>query len=452
MSETLSELESDPLDGAEILDELRGLITQYVVMPSPEAADAVTLFIAATHAQPAWEHAGRLVIKSPVKRCGKTRLQEVCRETVHRALPTTNISPAALARSLDDDDPPTLILDEADAVWGRRDQRAEGAEDLRGILNSGHSRGWPYVRWDVQGRRAEECNTFAMAVLGGIGDLPDTIEDRAVVVAMRRRAPGEEVRSWRTRRAVPQLRAVRERLRAWVIDRQGSLAEAEPELPAEDRAADVWEPLVAIADAAGADWPKRARAACRALSGAESAEDSGERLLMDIKTVFDTAHFLYSATIVARLSALEDAPWAEHTPRGESITPRALASLLRPYGVRPRDGREIAGPQRKGYYADDLADPWNRYTPQAYRRDNRDNRDIEDPHMSLPAETPVADAGSLSATHPRHDQRVADAEHHPRHIRDTQNPRSEHMSISNVADVADVADPRARPAEKGQTL
>ena len=223
----------------------------------------MTLFTAATHAQPAWEHASRLVVKSPIKRCGKTRAQEVARELVHKALPTTNISPAALARSINEDDPPTLILDEADTVWGKKDQRSEGAEDLRGILNAGHSRGWPYVRWDAAARRQEQCPTFAMAIIGGIGDMPDTIEDRAVVLSMRRRAPGESVAQWRTRRAVPQLRGVRDRLHAWVDAEHHRLADAEPELPAEDRAADVWEPLVAIADAAGGDWPARARKACQ---------------------------------------------------------------------------------------------------------------------------------------------------------------------------------------------
>ena len=131
------------LTGAELLGQVHAAFTRYVIFPSAEAADAVTLYTAATHAQAAWEHATRLVVEGPIKRCGKTRLQEVARELVHKALPTTNISPAALARSMSQDDPPTLILDEADTIWGKKDQRAEGAEDLRGIINSGHSAAGP---------------------------------------------------------------------------------------------------------------------------------------------------------------------------------------------------------------------------------------------------------------------------------------------------------------------
>ena len=117
--------DAEVIDGAELLDEVRAAYTRYVVFPSPEDADAAALYTAATHGQPVWEHATRLVVKSPIKRCGKTRLQEVARELVHHALPSTNISAAALARSINEHDPPTLILDEADTVWGKKDQRSE---------------------------------------------------------------------------------------------------------------------------------------------------------------------------------------------------------------------------------------------------------------------------------------------------------------------------------------
>lgn len=353
-----------PDSGAELLEQLHALLCRYVIFPSAESADAVTLWVAATHAQPAWEHATRLVIKSPLKRCGKTRLQEIISETCHKPLRTTNISVAALVRSISVDDPPTLILDEADAVFAtRRGERSESAEDLRGILNSGHSRGWPYIRYDAAARRSEECATFAMAVLGGIGDMPDTIEDRAVVISMRRRAPGETVSAFRRRRSIPPLQDLRARLAAWVQDQLDNLADTEPELPVEDRAADTWEPLAAIADAAGWDWPERARAACRALTGTAAPEDgtNGERLLADLRTVFEGTHFLYLGSIVDRLSEIEEAPWSDWY-RGEPIGSRALAKLLKPYGIASRTGREGGtGESKRGYYADDFRDAWSRY-------------------------------------------------------------------------------------------
>jgi hypothetical protein len=351
-------------EGAALLHELRAAITGYVILPSPEAADAVTLYIAATHAQTAWEHASRLVVKSPLKRCGKTRLQEVCRETVHNPLPTTNISAAALARSISEEDPPTLILDEADAVFGKRKgELREGAEDLRGIINAGHSRGWPYRRWNANRNSSEECATFAMAIIGGIGDMPDTIEDRGIVLAMRRRAPGEQVRQWRSRRAVPALRELRGRLHEWVGSVLPELESAEPELPAEDRAADVWEPLVAIADAAGGDWPDRARLACRMLTAGDDDPGSAgaeERILVDLAEVWSGHEdALFTSVILERLAKVEEAPWATWH-RGDPLSPRSLAGLLRPYGVRSVNVRSAAG-QAKGYRWADLVEPWRRY-------------------------------------------------------------------------------------------
>lgn len=376
--------------GTALLDELHAAITRYVILPSPETADAVTLFIAASHAQPAWEHATRLVVKSPLKRCGKTRLLEVCRETCHRPLPTSNTSVAAVARSISEDDPPTLIHDEADTVFGSKEKRQEGAEDLRGIYNSGHSRGWPYARWNAARNQREVYNTFAMLVIAGIGDMPDTIEDRSIVISMRRRAPGEHVSQWRSRRVVPKLRDLRERLHDWVRGQVDRLGEAEPDLPAEDRAADVWEPLVAVADAAGGDWPDRARMACKALVGDDPDDGSaGERLLNDLWGVFEETPTLPTSIIIERLCELEESPWSTWH-RGDKITPRALAELVKPYGVRSRN-LKVHGSVFKGYARADMADAWSRYLRYSATSG-------PSPQVGAVADG-VADGGTVAATH-----------------------------------------------------
>jgi hypothetical protein len=229
-----------PPDGAGLLAELHAALCRYVVLPSAEAADAVTLWIAASHAQPAWEHAPRLAVVSPLKRCGKSRLLDVVAETCHAPLITVNATIAAVVRSLGDD-PPTLLVDEADTLWGTKKQ-ADNNEDLRGLLNAGHQRNRPMLRWDVTSRSLEQLGTFAMAMLAAIGELPDTIMDRAVVVRMRRRAPGEHVDPYRTRRDAPPLNHVRDRLTTWAGEHLRELQHAQPAMPLEDRAADTWEP------------------------------------------------------------------------------------------------------------------------------------------------------------------------------------------------------------------
>jgi Protein of unknown function (DUF3631) len=350
--------------GAVLLDAVHAALTRYVVFPSGEAADAVALWVAATHAQAAWEHATRLVIKSPVRRCGKTRLLEVAQELCHQVLATTNISVAALVRSIELVDPPTIVLDEADGVFAtRRGERSEGAEDLRCILNAGHARGWPYIRWDAQAKRREECPTFAMAVLAGIGDMPDTIEDRAVVITLRRRAPGEQVAKFRRRHSIAPLKETKARLAEWVDGQVETLKDAEPQLPVEDRAADVWEPLVAIADQAGGHWPQRARDACTKLTGTNTADEAdATRLLTDIHAIFNGTEKLTTTAVLERLNADETRPWGGWH-RGIGLNARDLAKMLKPYGISPKKVR--LSPDESplmGYEATHFVDAWTRYT------------------------------------------------------------------------------------------
>ncbi len=344
--------------GARLLDELHQALTRYVVLPSPEAVDAVVLWITATHAAPAWNCAPRLDITSPVKRCGKSRLLDIIEATCYHPLLTVNISPAALVRSIGSD-PPTLLLDEADTVFGPK--AGDAHEDLRGILNAGHSRGRPYIRWDMASRQLENCPTFAMAALAGIGALPDTITDRAVVVPMRRRAPGELVDRYRERRDGEPLRVLGERLGEWTRAHMDDLSKAEPDMPVEDRAADTWEPLIVVADVAGGDWPARARRAALALTAEDDSDTTlGARLLADLRDVFGDRDAMHGETILGALHGIPEAPWGDYF--GRPMNARDMAKLLKPYIVSSTDVK-VDGVNKKGYRREHLHDPWTRYLP-----------------------------------------------------------------------------------------
>lgn len=350
------------VDGAQVLDEVHGILTKYVVFPCPEAADAAALYAAATHAMPKLEFASRLVIRSPVKRCGKSRLLDVLAQLARKPMATADISAAALVRSIPADDPPTIMLDEADAIFGKALKGDEKAEHLRGILNAGFGRDRPYKRWDVTTRSVENCPTFAMAVIAGIGSMPDTIEDRAVIVTLRRKSPAERAAKYRLRKDKPKVTAVGDRLAAWVAPNADAIGEAEPVMPPglNDRAEDVWEALIAVADLAGGTWPRRARRAASVLTAAaeqEAAESLGQRLLADIRDVAGTyaVSFVSSRELVSSLIKLDDAPW-----RDLELTARGLADRLRPYGITPR--RDATGTTR-GYRLEDFADAFSRYLP-----------------------------------------------------------------------------------------
>jgi hypothetical protein len=350
-----------PSDGAAVLAELHAVLTRYVILPSPEAAVAVALWIAATHAQDAWAHAPRLVIRAPEKRCGKSRLLDIVEGTCHNPLMTVNASPAAVYRAIGTDTPPTLLVDEADTIFG---PAAGDNEDLRGLLNAGHQRNRPALRYDAATRSVERIPTFAMAALAGIGQMPDTIEDRAVVIRMRRRAPGERVAPFRHRRDRPALTTLAAALAGWAHAHLAELERATPPMPLADRAADTWEPLIAVADLAGGSWPARARAAAVDLTADhdQAATVSDRiRLLADIRAAFGTADALPTATLISRLRADPESPWSDPAP---GLTPRRLAELLREYDIRSANIRfgEPTG-QAKGFYAADFTDAWARYCP-----------------------------------------------------------------------------------------
>jgi hypothetical protein len=123
---------------------------------------------------------------------------------------------------------------------------------------------------------------------------------------------------------------------------------------------DVWEALLAVADAAGECWPERARVAAVALV-ADAMGDRGSlgvRLLADLRILFAERPAMATADILTALQALDEAPWGDL--KGKVIDSRRLANLLRPYGVASKNvriGHEVV----KGYSAQDLFDPWQRY-------------------------------------------------------------------------------------------
>jgi hypothetical protein len=351
-------------EGAAILRQLHDVLTRYVILPSAEAAVAVVLWIAATHAQSAWAHAPRLVIRAPVKRCGKSRLLDIVEGTCHGPLITVNASPAAVYRAIGTDVPPTLLVDEADTIFGGKN--ADANEDLRGLLNAGHQRNRPAIRWDAGTRTLETIPTFAMAALAGIGAMPDTIEDRAVVIKMRRRAPGESVAPFRHRRDRPALTAVANQLDRWLSKHLAQLERAEPSMPLEDRAADTWEPLVAVADLAGGRWPGLARDAAVALAADQDAEariSDRIRLLADIRAAFAALGNPEAATtkdLLQALTADTEAPWAAIGPGG--LTGKRLGDMLSEFEIRSDTIRFPVG-QAKGYHRPDFSDAWARYCP-----------------------------------------------------------------------------------------
>jgi len=200
-----------------------------------------------THVFEAFGCTPYLAISSSEKRSGKTRLLEVLELLVRAPLPTANISDAALFRVIDDRHP-TLLIDEVDAIFGKRSQR----DELRGIINAGYRRGATTHR--MGGPNNTTLQTFSVycpKAFAGIGDcLPETVSDRAIPIRLMRRTRGQTVERFRLREVEPEGHALRDRLADWLEPQLDYLVESRPSLPDEldDRAQDVWEPLLAVAD------------------------------------------------------------------------------------------------------------------------------------------------------------------------------------------------------------
>ncbi|UQA94551.1 DUF3631 domain-containing protein [Streptomyces halobius] len=359
----------EPTEGSELLDELRAQIARFVIPPTQQALDAITLWVVATHLQPAWQHAPRLAVVGPAKRCGKSRLLDVLTETVHEPMLTINTTPAAVFRSITEE-PPTLLVDEADTIFGTP-KVAEKNEEMRGLLNAGHQRNRYVTRVVGNDHTPRKFETFAMAALAGIGDLPDTIMDRSVVIRMRRRAKGETVRPFRSRRDTPVLHRLRDRIAAWARPLLDEAADLEPVMPVEDRAADTWEPLVIVADLAAGPWPRLARTACAQMVAAEAAAEeehpSGARILADIRRVFVAQREVDSLSTEELLHHLRqdvESPWAEWGRSG--LSARDLGAMLREFGITSGNVRLADGTQRKGYMRHKFLDAWRRYCPTVH--------------------------------------------------------------------------------------
>lgn len=356
---------ADLRPGAEILSLVEDFLSRFVAYPSEACRVAHTLWIAHAWFMDVWESTPRIAFLSPEPGSGKSRALEVTEPLVPRPVHAVNTSPAYLFRKVSDPaGPPTILYDEIDTVFG---PKAKDNEDVRGMLNAGHRRGAMAGRCVMRGKtvETEELPAYCAVALAGLDDLPDTIRTRSVIIRMRRRAPGERVEPWRNRINAPQAEPIAAQLAAW----SNSYANAIrwPDMPEgiEDRNADVWEPLLALADLAGDQWPDRARQAAVTLVTAaqdDGRQSLGVRLLADLRRVFGDQPAMFTEAILQQLHALDDAPWSDL--RGKELDNRGLSSRLRRYDVKPTTVY-IDGNRAKGYKAEDLADAWSRYLPPA---------------------------------------------------------------------------------------
>jgi hypothetical protein len=368
----------EPIKGAELLTQLARAIDDYVIMDAHQR-DAVALWVVFAHAHDHFMFAPLLIILSPTKRCGKTRLQEVLAKLTPRPQTMSGVSAAALVR-LVEEHRPTILIDEYDAA---AKGNAEMAESLRGQLNSSFNRSGAYVLKSVPlsggGWEVRKFSTWTPTCVAGIGQVPDTVADRSIMIRLERKLRAQTVKRLRARDG-GELHELSRKIARFVADNDERLRRDQPDVPKElnDRARDAWDPLLAIADIAGGDWPERGKRAAITLAGLDEADaaegDVKQTLLSDIRGIFEGEYpnghadhqdkygpRLATKRLLEELHRLEERPWSAWGKARKPMTDVALAGLLRSYGIRSGSVRLEDGSTPKGYYLRSFREAFARY-------------------------------------------------------------------------------------------
>lgn len=363
-----------PVDLAQLLDEISSTIRKFVILDQDQA-DAAALWVAHTYSVDLFDASPLAIINAPERACAKTLFQTVLAYLSFRPLSSSNASASALFRSVELWQP-TIFFDEADTFF--RDNT-----DLQGMVNAGYKRGGFVLRSEAVGDTFEPraFSVYSAKSIAGIAlekHLQDSTMSRGIVFNMRRKLADESVTRLRYAEA-GLFDVIAAKLTRVASDYSDQIKQARPTLPEDlsDRGQDNWEPLLAIASCASPDWLARATASALKLSRASNESVStGNELLADIQLVFEKktgeqyGDKISSSDLISALKDIEDAPWATYN-HGHPISPRQLAKQLATYGIKSKTVRVSKFDTPKGYALDQFTDAFARYlSPPEPQQDN----------------------------------------------------------------------------------
>jgi len=396
----------EPVDGAVLLDSIKRVFRRYIFLPK-DADIALSLWALHAWTMDAGDISPFMVLVSPTKRCGKTSVLILLFFLTPKSELAANITASSLFRYIEAVRP-TLLIDEADTF-------ARDNEELRGILNSGHTRLAANIIRNVEvngEHKPRRFSTWAAKAIATIRGLADTLEDRAVTVTLQRKPPGAKVERL-LRRDTEEFKRLRSQAARWAADNFDKLVDPDPQVPGalNDRAADNWRPLLAIAELVGGDWPARGREAALVLSGEAQDDAIGVKLLNDIRLAFGDDDAIRSADLVAKLAEDPERPWADWK-HGRVLTQNQLGRLLSGFGISS-ETVDIPGlKSAKGYKRARFEEAWMAYcpikAPSAGKNPISKRRNVEMPVKSAQVsdfqsvETFLSDAsenGRLSYSH-----------------------------------------------------
>jgi len=350
----------EAINPAQLLDDITATIQRFIILDKHQAQTAA-LWVSACWFIDVIQCAPIALINAPEKACGKTQLLTVLGKLTPRTAQASGISPSVLFRMIEAYQP-TLFIDEVETIL-------KDNEDLRGLINAGHTRDSAKVwRSVAKGDDFEpKCfNVWGMKAIAGINaiKLAETVTSRAIVFELRRKTQSESVE--RLRRAEAGLfETLASKLARFAEDYTDKVKQSRPDLPdyLSDRDQDNWEPLLQVASVAGGHWLDTALNAALKLSGATQTQQStANELLADIQEIFEVKRVIKITTteLIEALCEDTEKSWATYN-RGKPLSPRQLSSRLKDYGIASKNLRYGYSDVKKGYEADQFNDAFTRY-------------------------------------------------------------------------------------------
>lgn len=292
-----------------------------------------------------------LYIYSAEPGSGKTRVLDVLETICRNADKVTDPSAAVLFRNIEANQP-TLLIDEADAIWS-----GEKNEKLRGAVNAGYKMGGKVQRIDKG--EVRDFSVFAPKALAGLDNnlLPDTIRDRCIPIHMHKQPKGSTKMflSWEVD-AVAE--PIRDRIQQWVKTDYLKLSQDMPKPLTElgDRQWEISYPLVQISKGFAGMYAQTRKALVKLLTG-EARETPQQRMLRTLLKVWEdngNPAVLPTAMFTDALNDNGDGT------KGKNWNQQLLANKLRPYGVKTQTIRYKTQVVR-GYRRVDMQDAFDRY-------------------------------------------------------------------------------------------
>jgi hypothetical protein len=354
----------EPVDGAALLQKIFNQVHRFVVIDD-NGYTVLCLHVLLAYCWELFQKLPILRIKSPVKRCGKSTVLDVIELLVSRPLLTVSLSPAALYRIIEKFHP-YVMIDEADSF-------GEDNDELRIIVNGGFERGRPAIRVNKETLEPEFFDTFGPKVLASIGALHDTIEDRSIIIEMKRKPPGIDVEELCDADLTVFIE-IRRQVMRWFLDNLERLKATKLPRPKAlvDRAWNKWRPLLTIAHVVGDIWPAVCLQAAIAISGASDEERSiAVEVLIRIRAFFKDREqdvlagkkgaFGLTTDVLSYLNLDKEAPWADwQKGDNKGLTSHKLGRILKPFKIKS-DQTQIDNKHVRGYWFEDFAETFQSY-------------------------------------------------------------------------------------------